>query len=55
MKRIARPLLLLVIVGAAGAYWYSQRPPAELMLTGIVTTHEVVVSPQIGDVRHIRL
>jgi multidrug resistance efflux pump len=35
-------------VGGGGYYWYSHRAPAEIVLTGIVTTHEVVVSPQIA-------
>jgi len=47
---ILRRLIILVLVAAAGygIYWYATRPPSELVLTGIVTTHEVVVSPQIG-------
>jgi multidrug resistance efflux pump len=46
MKKL---LLLLVIVAAAtGIYLYVNRPPSELVLTGIVTTNDVVVSPQIG-------
>jgi ABC-2 type transport system permease protein len=44
MTRLARLVPLLVIAGAAGAYWYSQRPPSELVLTGIVTTHDVLGS-----------
>lgn len=39
---------LLVIGAGAGAYAYFNRPPTALVLTGIVTTHDVVVSPQIG-------
>jgi HlyD family secretion protein len=47
MKR--RPVILpLVVVVAAGAWWYTQREPDALVLTGIVTTHDVVVSPQIA-------
>jgi len=48
MKRIIRPLLLLAVIGGAVYYWYTHRGPAEIVLTGIVTTHEVVVSPQIA-------
>ena len=44
MKRLI-PLLLLATAG--GAYWYFNRPPSELVLTGIVTTDDVIVSPQI--------
>lgn len=48
MKRLLRPLVLLVLLaGAGGAYWYTSRPPSSLLLTGIVTTDHVVVSPQI--------
>jgi multidrug resistance efflux pump len=47
---ILRRLVILLVLAAAvyGIYWYSTRPPSELVLTGIVTTHEVVVSPQIS-------
>ncbi len=46
---IRRLLVLILLVGAVGAgVWYYNRPPTALVLTGIVTTHEVVVSPQIG-------
>jgi HlyD family secretion protein len=45
MKRLL-PLLLLLAAGGAG-YWYTSRPPSSLVLTGIVTTNEIVVSPQI--------
>jgi HlyD family secretion protein len=40
--------LLLVLVLAVGAYVYARRAPAALVLTGIVTTNDVIVSPQIG-------
>jgi HlyD family secretion protein len=50
-----RALPLLVIVAAvAGVYVYASREPAELVLTGIVTTNDLVVSPQIGG-RILRL
>ncbi len=39
---------VLLIAAAAGYYAYSQRPPAAIVLTGIVTTSDVVVAPQIG-------
>jgi multidrug resistance efflux pump len=49
MKRLVRLLVfLLVLGGAAAAYWYSQRPPSTLVLTGVVTTHDVLVAPQIA-------
>jgi HlyD family secretion protein len=47
MKRL-RALILLVLAALAVRY-YAMRPgPAELVLTGIVTTNDVIVSPQIG-------
>ena len=48
MKRIIRPLLLLILVAGAGYYWYRSSRPVPLVLTGIVTTNDVVVSPQIA-------
>jgi len=49
MKRL-RPLLVLALVAGAsyGAYAYLSRPPSSLTLTGIVTTNDVIVSPQIA-------
>ena len=57
MKRL-RPLLILLVVAGLGyaAYYYMGRPPSELVLTGIVTTNDVVVSPQIGgQIRELRV
>src|SRR5437868_13992193 len=46
MKRI---ILLLLIAGVAAAAYYSlNRPPGPLVLTGIVTTQDVIVGPQVG-------
>lgn len=47
MKKRLLTLGLVASIAAAGYYVYA-RPPSALVLTGIVTTHEVVVSPQIG-------
>jgi HlyD family secretion protein len=44
MKKL---LPLLVVAAGIAIYWFVNRPPSELVLTGIVTTHEVVVGPQI--------
>ena len=45
-KRLA---VLALIAGAAyGAYYYFSLPPSSLVLTGIVTTNDVAVAPQIG-------
>src|SRR3982074_1444607 len=46
-KRAVLLLLLLVIAGA-GTYAYSRLAPPPLVLSGIVTTNDVIVSPQIA-------
>jgi len=46
MKRLI--LLLIVVTGVAGAYYAMHRPPGPLILTGIVTTQDVIVSPQVS-------
>ena len=45
-----RLLLLVILAAAAGAgvYAYSRMAAPALVLTGIVTTNDVIVSPQIG-------
>jgi len=49
MRRFVRLLVILLVVAtSAGAYWYSQRPPTSLTLTGIVTTNEILASSQIA-------
>src|SRR5215831_1899061 len=49
MRRFRRLLLpILVLAAAAGAYVWLHAPPAVLVLTGIVTTDEVIVSPQVA-------
>ena len=45
MKRLI-PLLFIVAAGGV-VYWYTSGPPTSLLLTGIVTTNHIVVSPQI--------
>jgi len=47
MKRVLRLVVLLLIIGGI-AYYAMQKPPAVLTLTGIVTTNDVIVSPQIS-------
>ena len=46
MKRVI--LLLILVAGVAGAYYSTHRPPGPLILTGIVTTQDVIVAPQLG-------
>ena len=49
MARARRLVLLLVLVAAGVAiYRYTQRPPSSLVLSGLVTTNDVIVSPQIA-------
>src|SRR5262249_55541478 len=45
-----RLLLLVILAAAAGAgvYAYTRMGPNALVLTGIVTTNDVIVSPQIS-------
>lgn len=47
---MAKRLLIVALAAATAyaAYYLSSRPPTALVLTGIVTTHDVVVAPQIG-------
>jgi HlyD family secretion protein len=41
-------LLVLILAAGSGIYAYWRMPPAPLVLTGIVTTDDVIVSPQIA-------
>src|SRR6478752_2711567 len=45
MKRAG--LLAVVLAAAAAVYYVMHRVPAALVLTGIVTTNDVIVGPQI--------
>ncbi len=45
MKKL---LPLLIVIAASVGYYFYTRPPSALILTGIVTTHDVVVAPQLG-------
>ena len=47
MRKRLLLVILLVAIGA-GVYAYNRMGPAALVLTGIVTTNDVIVSPQIG-------
>lgn len=48
MRAMLRAGLILALVGASGWYVAVQSRPAALVLTGIVTTNDVVVAPQIA-------
>jgi HlyD family secretion protein len=41
-------VFVVVAAAAAGLVYENLRPPSDLVLTGIVTTDDVVVSPQVG-------
>ena len=48
------PVILVLAALAGGGYYYANRRPSSLVLTGIVTTNDVVVSPQIaGRIRDL--
>ena len=49
MARARRLLVWIVVIGTAVAlYRYTQQPPTSLVLSGLVTTNDVIVSPQIA-------
>src|SRR5438045_6207292 len=56
-RRIRITAVLLLIAAAATAAWkYATRQPAVLVLTGIVTTDDVLVSPQVaGQIADLRV
>lgn len=41
-------VLLVLLAGGGALYYRANMPPTELVLTGVVTTSDVVVGPQIG-------
>jgi len=48
MKAIRLLILLVVLAAAGGGYYYYYGRPQPIVLSGVVTTNDVVVSPQIG-------
>src|SRR4029453_8177488 len=48
MKNLRRILIPFVVVVAGAAYAFSSLRPKALTLTGIVTTNDVIVSPQVA-------
>src|SRR6266516_108523 len=49
-------ILLLLAAAAAGAYVYLHTGPTALVLTGVVTTNDVIISPQIaGQIGELRV
>jgi HlyD family secretion protein len=56
MRRLRLLLVLLVVLGLAAAYLYANRRPSVLVLTGIVTTDDVLVSPQVaGQIAELKV
>src|SRR6185436_1680109 len=57
MRRLVRSVIILLVLAASVAgYWYSQQTPPFLTLTGVVTTNEIVASPQItGRIGELRV
>jgi multidrug resistance efflux pump len=58
MAKLRRLVILLVLatVASGGYYWYSHLPPTPLVLTGIVTTNDVVVSSQVaGQIAELKI
>src|SRR3977135_233665 len=47
-RKTALFLLILLLAAGAGTYAYRRLATAALVLTGIVTTNDVIVSPQIA-------
>ncbi len=48
MKTSRRIILVILVLAVAGGIYYAMtRSPAKIILTGVVTTDEVIVSPQI--------
>ena len=47
-RKNAVTFVVLVLAAGAGTYAYRRMPPPALVLTGIVTTNDVIVSPQIA-------
>ena len=47
-RKNAVTFVVLVLAAGAGPYAYRRMPPPALVLTGIVTTNDVIVSPQIA-------
>src|SRR5215472_4256426 len=48
MKGKGFAVIILVVAAAVAAYLFFTRPTHEIVLTGLVTTDEVIVSPEIS-------
>jgi HlyD family secretion protein len=48
MRKRLLPLLIILALAGAATYAYKRMAPPALVLTGVVTTNDVIVGPQIG-------
>ncbi|MGE3276559.1 MAG: HlyD family secretion protein [Vicinamibacterales bacterium] len=48
MRKRLVPLMIVALIGAAAWFWLTRPGPDTLVLTGLVTTDTVIVSPQVG-------
>ena len=56
MRKRILPLLILLVAAGVVYYVYAHSRPTALVLTGIVTTNDVIVSPQIaGQIAELRV
>jgi RND family efflux transporter MFP subunit len=57
MKKLKIPFLILILAAIVGGIYYAvMRQPGQIVLTGIVTTDEVIVSPEIqGRLQELRV
>jgi multidrug resistance efflux pump len=56
MAKRLLPLLVLAAFAGGGYYWYNHLPAGPLILTGIVTTNDVVVSSQVaGQIAELKV
>lgn len=54
MKKLLPIVIILVLAVIGAIYYFNLRPPSRIVLTGIVTTDEVIVSPEIqGRLEHL--
>jgi HlyD family secretion protein len=56
MAKRLLPLLIVAALAGGGYYWFSHLPPGPLVLTGIVTTNDVVISSQVaGQIAELKV
>jgi RND family efflux transporter MFP subunit len=56
MKKRLILILILIVAAGSATYYFTMRDPSQIVLTGIVTTDEVIVSPQMqGRLQELRV